>query len=157
LCSNWPTRSTNLALNHRLPPAVYSRGTVDAGALASYGPSNYGIFRRSGYYIDQNPQGCEAFRAPGRTARQIRIHCESQDCQGAGPRSVADVARARRRGDRVTIAAVHESAAGILTHDPDWAIRPREGDMALQTRAALNALRSIRMPPSATGTAPRRG
>jgi putative ABC transport system substrate-binding protein len=36
----------DLALTHRLPAAVYSKETVDAGALASYGPSNYGIFRR---------------------------------------------------------------------------------------------------------------
>jgi putative ABC transport system substrate-binding protein len=30
---------------------------VEAGALASYGPDNYGIFRRSGYYIDRILKG----------------------------------------------------------------------------------------------------
>jgi putative ABC transport system substrate-binding protein len=49
----------DLALTNRLPAAVYSRETVDAGALASYGPSNYGIFRRSGYYIDKILKGAK--------------------------------------------------------------------------------------------------
>ena len=48
------TRRTiaDLALAQRLPAAVYSRETVAAGALLSYGPDNYGIFRRTGYYVD---------------------------------------------------------------------------------------------------------
>ena len=54
----------DLALNHRLPTAVYSRETVDAGALASYGPSNYGIFRRSGYYIDKILKGAKPSKFP---------------------------------------------------------------------------------------------
>ena len=47
----------DLALAHRLPLTVYSRETVEAGALASYGPSNLNIFRRSGYYIDKILKG----------------------------------------------------------------------------------------------------
>ena len=54
----------NLALNYRLPAVVYSRETVDAGALASYGPSNYGIFRRSGYYIDKILKGANPSDLP---------------------------------------------------------------------------------------------
>jgi putative ABC transport system substrate-binding protein len=54
----------DLALTHRLPAAVYSRETVDAGALASYGPSNYGIFRRSGYYIDKILKGTKPSDVP---------------------------------------------------------------------------------------------
>jgi len=34
----------DLALANRLPTIVYSRETVLAGALASYGPNNYEIF-----------------------------------------------------------------------------------------------------------------
>ena len=54
----------DLALNHRLPAAVYSRETVDAGALVSYGPSNYAIFRRSGYYIDKILKGVKPSDLP---------------------------------------------------------------------------------------------
>jgi len=43
----------DLALANRLPTIVYSRETVLAGALASYGPNNYEIFRRAGYYINK--------------------------------------------------------------------------------------------------------
>lgn len=53
-----------LALSHRLPAAVYSRETVEAGALASYGPDNYGIFRRSGYYIDKILKGVKPADLP---------------------------------------------------------------------------------------------
>jgi putative tryptophan/tyrosine transport system substrate-binding protein len=47
----------DLALAHKLPLVVYSRETAEAGALASYGPDNYGIFRRSGYYVDKILKG----------------------------------------------------------------------------------------------------
>jgi putative tryptophan/tyrosine transport system substrate-binding protein len=46
-----------LALAHRLPAIVYSRETVEAGALASYGPDNAGIFRRAGLYVDRILKG----------------------------------------------------------------------------------------------------
>jgi ABC-type uncharacterized transport system substrate-binding protein len=42
-----------LAATKRLPLTVFSKETVEAGAFASYGPSNYGIFRRTGYYVDR--------------------------------------------------------------------------------------------------------
>jgi putative tryptophan/tyrosine transport system substrate-binding protein len=58
------TNIADLALHQRLPIAVYSRETVAAGALASYGPSNYGIFRRSGYYIDKILRGSKPSELP---------------------------------------------------------------------------------------------
>ena len=54
----------DLALAHRLPLTVYSRETVEAGALASYGPSNLNIFRRSGYYIDKILKGTKPADLP---------------------------------------------------------------------------------------------
>jgi putative ABC transport system substrate-binding protein len=47
----------DLALAQRLPSIVYSRETLEAGALASYGPDNYGIFRRTGVYVDRILKG----------------------------------------------------------------------------------------------------
>jgi putative ABC transport system substrate-binding protein len=37
---------------------------VEAGALASYGPSNLSIFRRSGYYIDKILKGTKPADLP---------------------------------------------------------------------------------------------
>jgi putative ABC transport system substrate-binding protein len=54
----------DLALARRLPLAVYSKETVEAGALASYGPSNYGIFRRAGFYIDKILKGAKPADLP---------------------------------------------------------------------------------------------
>jgi putative ABC transport system substrate-binding protein len=54
----------DLALARGLPLAVYSRETLEAGALASYGPSNYGIFRRAGYYIDKILKGAKPADLP---------------------------------------------------------------------------------------------
>jgi putative ABC transport system substrate-binding protein len=54
----------DLALAHRLPTIVYSRETVQAGALASYGPSNYAIFRRSSYYVDKILKGTKPADLP---------------------------------------------------------------------------------------------
>jgi putative tryptophan/tyrosine transport system substrate-binding protein len=52
------------ALTHRFPLTVYSRETVEAGALASYGPSNLSIFRRSGFYIDKILKGTKPAELP---------------------------------------------------------------------------------------------
>ena len=54
----------DLALARRLPTIVYSRETADAGALASYGPNNYEIFRRSGFYIDKILKGAKPAELP---------------------------------------------------------------------------------------------
>jgi putative tryptophan/tyrosine transport system substrate-binding protein len=47
----------DLALSHRLPTITYSRETLEAGALASYGPSSIALFRRAGAYIDKILKG----------------------------------------------------------------------------------------------------
>jgi putative tryptophan/tyrosine transport system substrate-binding protein len=54
----------DLGLAHRLPVIVYSRETVLAGALASYGPDNYGIFRRAGVYVDKILKGAKPAEMP---------------------------------------------------------------------------------------------
>ena len=54
----------DLALARKLPLAVYSRETLDAGALLSYGPSNYRIFRASGAYIDKILKGAKPADLP---------------------------------------------------------------------------------------------
>jgi len=47
----------DLAIAHRLPLVMYSRETVEAGALGAYGPNTYNIFRRAGFYVDKIIKG----------------------------------------------------------------------------------------------------
>jgi putative ABC transport system substrate-binding protein len=54
----------DLALARKLPLAVYYRETLDAGALLSYGPSNYRIFHASGAYIDKIAKGAKPADLP---------------------------------------------------------------------------------------------
>jgi putative tryptophan/tyrosine transport system substrate-binding protein len=54
----------DLALQHQLPAIVYSRETVQAGALLSFGPSNYAIFRRAGVYVDKILKGAKPADLP---------------------------------------------------------------------------------------------
>src|SRR5262249_54449010 len=52
-----------------------------------------------------HPQGREARRPAGAGAGEIRARHQPQDCEGAWPRSAADAAGPRRRGDRVMCSA----------------------------------------------------
>src|SRR5262245_14861355 len=54
----------DLALAHRIPSMVYSRETVAAGALVSYGRNNPLNFRRAGTYIDKILKGAKPADLP---------------------------------------------------------------------------------------------
>jgi hypothetical protein len=69
----------------------------------------------------KNPQGCMAGRPARRAVDAIRVRHESQSRQGAGPHDSRQVARARRRGDRIAVlfAAVHMSPPGTFETSTD--------------------------------------
>jgi putative tryptophan/tyrosine transport system substrate-binding protein len=50
-------RLAQSALQRRLPLVVYSRETLEAGALMSYGANLRAIFRRAGVYVDKILRG----------------------------------------------------------------------------------------------------
>ncbi|HEX3230696.1 MAG TPA: ABC transporter substrate binding protein, partial [Pyrinomonadaceae bacterium] len=52
------------ALQHRLPLVVYSRETLEAGALMSYGADQRAIFRRAATYVDKILKGESAADLP---------------------------------------------------------------------------------------------
>jgi putative ABC transport system substrate-binding protein len=53
-----------LALVHRLPLAVWSRVTLEAGALMSYGVDNLAITRRTAVYVDKILKGVKPRELP---------------------------------------------------------------------------------------------
>jgi ABC-type uncharacterized transport system substrate-binding protein len=90
-----------LAARHRLPAVYPGRYSVTAGGLISYGPDLIDQFRRAADYVDRILKGEKPADLPVQGADQVRAGHQPQDCQGARPRSPADTARARRRGDRM--------------------------------------------------------
>ena len=90
-----------LAARHRLPAVYSARYFVAAGGLISYGPdsSTSTAARR---LRRPHPQGREARRPSGAVTDQVRTGDQPEDRQGARPRNSADIARPRRRGDRIS-------------------------------------------------------
>ena len=91
---------------HAGGPAQTARGLlrrffVTGGGLISYGPDHDRPVPARGRLRRPHPQGREAGRPAGAGADQVRTGDQPQDRQGARPRSAADAARPRRRGDRV--------------------------------------------------------
>jgi putative tryptophan/tyrosine transport system substrate-binding protein len=53
-----------LAIEHRLPTCVWSRETVEAGALMSYGPDQIAICRRAAVYVEKILKGAKPAELP---------------------------------------------------------------------------------------------
>src|SRR5262249_34935518 len=53
-----------LAQQHRLPAVYYFRTSVAQGALMSYGPDPYDLFRRSASYVDRILKGAKPADLP---------------------------------------------------------------------------------------------
>jgi putative ABC transport system substrate-binding protein len=58
------SRLAELALRHKLPLVVYSRETLEAGALMSYGADQPTIFRRAGAFVDKIIKGARPADLP---------------------------------------------------------------------------------------------
>jgi putative ABC transport system substrate-binding protein len=105
-----------LAARHHLPAIYPFRFFAELGGLLSYGNDRLDQFRRGGDLCRSHPQGREAERASRPGPGQVRVGDQPQDRQGARPRRVFAAPAARRRGDRVALAAF-----------PVWVIFDRVG------------------------------
>ena len=80
-----------LALARRLPTCVYSRETLEAGALMSYGPDQRGIFRRATVYADKILKGAKPADLPVEQPTHFEFLVNSKTAKALGltiPRSV---------------------------------------------------------------------
>jgi hypothetical protein len=95
-------RELIITLAARYPlPAIYAfRVYVTGGGLAFYGPDAVEPYRRAAAYVNRILKE-EASGSPSASADQIRTGHQSSDRQGDRPRSAADAACPRRRGNRM--------------------------------------------------------
>jgi len=88
-----------LAARHGLPAIFEQRESALAGGLISYGPSATESYRQAGSYVGRILKGA---KPPSHAADQVRVGHQPEDRKSVRPRSAADAARPRGRGDRIS-------------------------------------------------------
>ncbi len=73
-----------LALARRLPTCVYSRETLSAGALISYGPDHRAIFRRAAVYVDKLIKGAKPSELPVEQPTQFEFLVNQKTAKSLG-------------------------------------------------------------------------
>ena len=91
-----------LALGARLPTIHGNRENVEAGGLMSYGPNFPDLHRRAGDYVDKILRGTKPADLPVEQPTKFELVINLKTAKSARPRSAANAARPRRRGDRVS-------------------------------------------------------
>ena len=126
----------SLAARHKLPAIYYRRYFVTSGGLMSYGYDVVDHFRRAAGYVDRILKGEKPADLPVQAADQVRVGDQPQDGQGARPRSAADVARPRRRGDRIEVGLLRLLTAGFGTFRTSrhrWIMSVHGGEAVMPT------------------------
>ena len=91
---------------HHAVPAIYQlREFAAVGGLMSYGNNLADTYRQVGLYTGRILKGEKPSELPVVQPTQLRVGHQPQNREGARPRHPADVARPRRRGDRMIDAA----------------------------------------------------
>ena len=78
------TRITRLAAKTRLPALYGQRGYVDAGGLASYGPSAIESFRRAAAYVDKILKGARPGDLPVEQPTKFEFVINSKTARSLG-------------------------------------------------------------------------
>ena len=103
-------RIAELALSHKIPAVFEIRDYVVSGGLVSYTYLRAHNFERAAVFIDKILKGANPAELPVEQPTKFELVINFEDRQGARPRSAADAARPRRRGDRMRTARVHHAA-----------------------------------------------
>ena len=90
-----------MAVRHMIPAIYGAREYVEAGGLMSYGANLVDMFREVGVYTGKILKGVKPEDLPVVQSSKFELLINRQDREGARPRSAADAARPRRRGDRM--------------------------------------------------------
>jgi putative tryptophan/tyrosine transport system substrate-binding protein len=96
-------RINTLALGARLPTMHGARELVVAGGLMSYAASYEDLFQRGAEYIDKILRGTKPADLPVEQPTKFELTINLTTAKVLGHRGAADVARPRRRGDRVKL------------------------------------------------------
>jgi len=109
--SNMP-KLFDLLVKARLPSMCWARPAAAAGGLLSYGAVDTYKFTRAAAYVDKILKGARPSDIPVEQPTKIRAGDQPQDRQGAGPFDPLYLARPRRRGHRVRMAAACRPGRG---------------------------------------------
>ena len=104
---------TALAARHRMPAVYALRAFVASGGLAYYSSDWVDLYRRAASYVDRILKGAKPADLPVQQPDKVRAGHQPQDRKGARPRSAADLARPRRRGDRMKRREFITSVTGV--------------------------------------------
>ena len=101
-----PDSHQHLALGARLPTMHGLRELVEAGGLMSYGPNFPDLFRRAADYVDKILRGAKPADIPVEQPTKFDLVINLTTAKALGL-NIPDLARPRRRGDRMRAARVH--------------------------------------------------
>jgi putative ABC transport system substrate-binding protein len=90
-----------LAARHTLPAVYPVRYMVVDGGLISYGPDTVDQYRNAAGYIDRILKGEKPAELPVQAPTKYELVINLKTARTLGPRRAADIARPRRRGDRM--------------------------------------------------------
>ena len=155
--SNHPELIATLAIRHNLPAIYPFRYSVHVGGLICYGPDHLDQYRRAAAYVDRILKGENPANLPVQAPIKYETAINLKTAKAIGVDSATDVARPRRRGDRVKRRAfitllggaalrgrwprARSSEIDSVALETDW---PVGGRAAASMIARHDALRSIR-------------
>ena len=126
-----------LAERHSIPTAYPWREAPAAGGLVSYGTSLTDAYRLAGVFTGRILGGAKPADLPVQQSTKFELADQSQDREGARPRSTANSARPRRRGDRMK----RREFITLLGGAAAWPLAARAQQAAMPVVGFLRAAR----------------
>ncbi len=125
------------ALVARLPTMHDIREYVEAGGLMSYGPNFPDLFRRAGDYVDRILRGTKPADIPVEQPTKFDLVINLKTAKALGLDIAGQVARARRRGDRIATHLLHLLRSASGTQET---VSPAAGGSAYRDAADENSM-----------------